>query len=268
VAKLNWDRQPNETYDASLDVEWRRGPIDVSFEFPDGEATVDLKLNAVPDIYWAKALGKAFRDDSEEGNVKLFDAAWRAAASVYYSGGWNLGRPRMLSLYQRASGLVPYPSLYFAVYFDCCLLNVVKYDHKQRGAALPPSFPAMTTRSTPEHSVAIANSPPRWACRASTNDLGTSGGRSSKAEDDGRRRHELWLGSATGKRYVDGRAEVSAMGWRTDQAYEDARRADYHQWRASMTWAEYLAVLWRRWSPMVAGMATAFGVIGLFWLAR
>jgi hypothetical protein len=48
----------------------------------------------------------------------------------------------MLSLYQRASGLVPYPSLYFAVYFDCCLLNVVKYDHKQRGAALPPSFPA------------------------------------------------------------------------------------------------------------------------------
>jgi hypothetical protein len=58
------------------------------------------------------------------------------------------------------------------------------------------------------------------------------------------------------------------MGWRTDQAYEDARKADYREWRASLTWREYLAVLWRRWSPMLAGMATGFGVIGMFWLAR
>lgn len=26
------------------------------------------------------------------------------------------------------------------------------------------------------------------------------------------------------------------MGWRTDQAYEEARRKDFQEWKASLTW--------------------------------
>lgn len=46
------------------------------------------------------------------------------------------------------------------------------------------------------------------------------------------------------------------MGYRTDQAYEDAQRADYRAWRASLSRKEYAAHLWRSWSPFVFGLVT------------
>lgn len=52
------------------------------------------------------------------------------------------------------------------------------------------------------------------------------------------------------------------MGWRTDQANEDAQRADYRAWRASLLWREYPTRQWRRRRAFIAGAVTALAVVG------
>jgi hypothetical protein len=56
------------------------------------------------------------------------------------------------------------------------------------------------------------------------------------------------------------------MGWRNDQAYEDAQKADYAAWKASLTWAEYLDVLFRSYKSALAGAGVALIVLGTLWL--
>ena len=45
------------------------------------------------------------------------------------------------------------------------------------------------------------------------------------------------------------------MGWRTDQAYEDAQREDFLRWKASLSWSEYAMWQWARWRWFLAGVA-------------
>lgn len=51
------------------------------------------------------------------------------------------------------------------------------------------------------------------------------------------------------------------MGWRADQAYEQAQREDFLQWRRSLTWREYLAWETRRHAPFLAGAASMAVII-------
>jgi hypothetical protein len=51
------------------------------------------------------------------------------------------------------------------------------------------------------------------------------------------------------------------MGWRADEAYEKAQMEDFRQWKASLTWREYLSWQGRRWGPFAAGALSAAVVI-------
>lgn len=54
------------------------------------------------------------------------------------------------------------------------------------------------------------------------------------------------------------------MGWRADQAYEEAQREDFRRWRASLTWPEYLGWQWNRHRHFLAGAALV-GTVMLLW---
>lgn len=45
------------------------------------------------------------------------------------------------------------------------------------------------------------------------------------------------------------------MGWRADQAYEEAQKKDFKEWKASLSWAEYWTWESQRWGPFVGGVA-------------
>ena len=56
------------------------------------------------------------------------------------------------------------------------------------------------------------------------------------------------------------------MGWRTDQAYEDAQKADFAAWKASLTWPQYLGALIRSYRSALAGAAVSLVMAGILWL--
>ncbi|RYE38188.1 MAG: hypothetical protein EOP21_12645 [Hyphomicrobiales bacterium] len=56
------------------------------------------------------------------------------------------------------------------------------------------------------------------------------------------------------------------MGWRTDQAYEDAQKADHIAWKASLTWPQYLAAPFHNYHSALAGGAVAAVIVGTLWL--
>jgi hypothetical protein len=56
------------------------------------------------------------------------------------------------------------------------------------------------------------------------------------------------------------------MGWRTDQAYEDAQKADHARWKASLTWPEYFGAVFRAYSSLLAGAGVALVGTVIFWL--
>ena len=58
------------------------------------------------------------------------------------------------------------------------------------------------------------------------------------------------------------------MGYRTDQAYDEAQRADYRAWRASLTRKEYLGHIWRRWAPFAWGFVTVAVIFGAILVVR
>lgn len=53
------------------------------------------------------------------------------------------------------------------------------------------------------------------------------------------------------------------MGWRTQHAYDQARREEYRAWRKSLTWREAAAWEWHRHKHFLAGAVVAGGA---FWL--
>lgn len=53
------------------------------------------------------------------------------------------------------------------------------------------------------------------------------------------------------------------MGWRADNAYEEAQRDGFRRWRKSLTWGEYLGWELRRHGPFLAGAAAATVILWL-----
>lgn len=55
------------------------------------------------------------------------------------------------------------------------------------------------------------------------------------------------------------------MGWRADRAYEQEQAKAFQEWKASLTWREYLSWQWDRHRHFLAGAASAVVVIALVW---
>jgi hypothetical protein len=56
------------------------------------------------------------------------------------------------------------------------------------------------------------------------------------------------------------------MGRPADRAYEKAQEKVFQDWRASLTWREYLGWQWQRWRHFLAGAATAAAWCLVVWL--
>lgn len=58
------------------------------------------------------------------------------------------------------------------------------------------------------------------------------------------------------------------MGWRADQAYEDANKQAFREWQASLSWREYAAWKWACWRGFLAGVLVVAVPATLFILLR
>ena len=118
MTRMDWSRadKGREGYDADLAREWSKGPSAASFDRPDGAD--ELKLLSVPTIYWARELARAFPFEDETTHVRLFAAARRAAAHLYFRNGWPMIRQRVQAVHLKASTRNLFPSAFYAIYFD------------------------------------------------------------------------------------------------------------------------------------------------------
>lgn len=140
MTKLDWSKTKNSnlSFDSVTGAEWRLGSNAVSFDRPDGSDR--LKLLAPPTIYWATELKRAFPTDTAQAHIDLFDVAWESEASLYYQHGWQKVRQRSDAIRAKASQRNPFPSAFYAIYFDWCAYHTAKWDHERRGAKMPPSL--------------------------------------------------------------------------------------------------------------------------------
>jgi hypothetical protein len=137
MTKLDWTRtRPgSEGYDADLAREWRSGPSGASFERPDGSHT--LNLLAPPTMFWAKEMGRAYPVEDAASHLALYSAARRAAATLYFGGGWPVVRARVPLVYKKASAIKPFPSTFYAVYFDYWAMTFARGDSLNKTGAVP-----------------------------------------------------------------------------------------------------------------------------------
>lgn len=135
--RFNWRGADSgrEAIDAAIGRDWRNGPQDACFDRPDGSDA--LKLLMPPSIYWAAELKKAFPIETEEAHLDLFDAAWRSAATLYYRDGWARARARSKAIRERSSQSRPFPSAFYAAYFDFCLFQVARRDFITKVQSVP-----------------------------------------------------------------------------------------------------------------------------------
>ncbi len=137
MTKFDWTRaaEGRDGYDTALAREWNNGPSGTSFERPDGEDA--LKLLSAPTIYWAKELSIAYPAESDEAHVALFKAARRSAETLYRRNGWAAIRSRVQAIHTKASTVNPFPSAFYAIYFDFWAMIFARVDHRQRLGKLP-----------------------------------------------------------------------------------------------------------------------------------
>ncbi len=135
--KFNWNgaNAGREAADAAMGRDWKNGPQDPIFERPDGSD--NLKLLQQPTIYWAAELKRAFPNENEEAHLDLFNAAWRSAARLYHRDGWAQTKDRSKAILTRSSRMKPFPSAFYAAYFDFCLFQVACRDFASRGLNIP-----------------------------------------------------------------------------------------------------------------------------------
>jgi hypothetical protein len=146
MTKLDWTRtRPgSEGYDADLAREWRSGPSGTSFERPDGSDA--LKLLAPPTIYWAKEMARAYPVEDAASHLALYSAARRAAATLYFGGGWPVVRARVPLVYTKASAIKLFPSTFYAVYFDYWAMTFARGDHLNKTRAVPKNIDKYSNR--------------------------------------------------------------------------------------------------------------------------
>lgn len=120
ATKMNWQRtQPGRAgFDERTASEWRSGPNPSESELTSMPESRSPDLLLPPTIYWSVHLARAFPEADEAGHRSLRQAAIGTAAAVYKSHGINRLLSRSLALYERASRSKPFPSAYFALYFD------------------------------------------------------------------------------------------------------------------------------------------------------
>jgi hypothetical protein len=149
MTKLDWTRtaKGRDGYDAALAHEWRSGPSGAAMERPDGSDS--LKLLSAPTIYWAKEMARAYPLEGPASHAGLFLAARRAAATLYYRDGWKMIRSRVQAVHAKASTLNPFPSAFYAIYFDDWAMSLARGDHLNKIGAVPrhiDSFSSLTSR--------------------------------------------------------------------------------------------------------------------------
>lgn len=141
MTKLDWNRtrQDRDGYDAALAREWRSGPSGGSFARPDGAEA--LNLLATPTIYWGREMTRAYppSEESLDSHVRLFAAARRAAAHIYFSSGWPTARSRVREVHRKASPYQDrhYPTAHYAVYFDYWVMTFARGDALNRTGVIP-----------------------------------------------------------------------------------------------------------------------------------
>lgn len=122
--KLDWTRTRAGAggFDERTGKDWRIGP---QAEFLD-DAHMDAGLDylALPDIYWAAKLARAFPHESVGAHERLKAVARGAALRLYEKHGVNMLLSRTLVFYSRASASKPFPSAYFAAYFDFAAMKL------------------------------------------------------------------------------------------------------------------------------------------------
>ncbi|TIR29949.1 MAG: hypothetical protein E5X35_24555 [Mesorhizobium sp.] len=120
ATKMNWQRtQPGRGgFDERTASEWRSGPKLTELDLTTMPDRWSADLLLPPTIYWSVNLARAFPEADEAGHQRLRQAAITTAAAVYKSHGINRLLSRSLALYERASRSKPFPSAYFALYFD------------------------------------------------------------------------------------------------------------------------------------------------------
>ncbi|MER8563287.1 hypothetical protein [Mesorhizobium sp. M0578] len=126
ATKMNWQRtQPGRGgFDERTASEWRRGPKLTELDLTSMPNSRSADLLLPPTIYWSVNLARAFPWADEAGHQRLRQAAITTAAAVYKSHEINRLLSRSLALYERASRSKPFPSAYFALYFDLQVMKV------------------------------------------------------------------------------------------------------------------------------------------------
>lgn len=115
--KIDWTKaQPGHlSVDEGIDVEWRRGPRGEDLTVPD-VSTFDFA--ATPTIDWTRMLRYCFPNDNNSTHKQMRVTAARTVNEVLSRYGTDALKTRARQFIQRASWQNPFPSLWFAYYFD------------------------------------------------------------------------------------------------------------------------------------------------------
>jgi len=139
--KLDWKRaKPGHGgYDSRTGTEWRSTHSkDEVFEFNDRNPD----LLAPPNIYWAAWLRRCVPERDGKSLSRLENLAASIAAKTYRLYGVNTLMTRVEQFHARASSMNPFPSAWFAAYFDFAARKIVlsHREHDPRPTRLPSKF--------------------------------------------------------------------------------------------------------------------------------
>ncbi|MEP9371170.1 hypothetical protein [Mesorhizobium sp. KR1-2] len=115
--KLDWRKaEPGRSGpDEITATEWRLGPVDTDLSMPDISY---FDLAATPTIEWSRTLRARFRTDDDHGHLDMVKAVLDTVGQVIKRYGVDALKSRARQYRDRASKQRPFPSLWFAFYFD------------------------------------------------------------------------------------------------------------------------------------------------------
>lgn len=124
--KLDWTRTlPGRGgADERIGNEWNRGPRDALVLSDSDENSLPPDYLELPDVYWATRLAKAFPIEDSDAHGRLKRVASVTASRLYRNHGINTLLSRTLVFYSRGSANRPFPSAYFAAYFDFASMRI------------------------------------------------------------------------------------------------------------------------------------------------
>lgn len=59
------------------------------------------------------------------------------------------------------------------------------------------------------------------------------------------------------------------MGWRVNQAYDEAQKKEFQEWKASLSWPQYWSWQFQTWGAFLGGVAvgSAFSLVVIYLLS-